>query len=71
MKVLISSLDNIEYSESIEMTDLSHHQGKFSMRCVMGDDWLQRLNSPFDFLPSLVRSEGNLMFVVFELENQA
>ena len=43
------------------------------MRCVMGDDWLQRVNScaVLAFKPRLVRFSGDAVFVVWDTERQA
>ena len=47
MKILISSLDSDTSDQEIEVAELNFDRlnGNFWMRCVMGDDWLQRVNS--------------------------
>lgn len=43
------------------------------MRCVMDDDWLQRVNScaRLEFILKIVRPFGDTLFVVFESDDQA
>lgn len=75
MKVLISSLDNAVLDLVIEVTGLSfdHPTGNFWMRYVMGDDWLQRVesSSALASTPRLVRFFEDAVFVVWENQHQA
>ncbi len=72
MKVLISSLDDTDFTDEIEVRDISYSKsdGKFSMPIIRGDDWFQRLTSDLPFIPSIVRTDNNIMFVVFDNTEQ-
>lgn len=75
MKVLISTLDDKNYDEEVEVSHLNYERegDNFWMPCVMGDDWLQRINSShaLDAKPSVVRIEERIGFVVFASKNEA
>lgn len=75
MRVLISSLSTEAIERDIEVGELNFEQenGNFWMRCVIGDDWLQRVNSSarLEFVPKLVRHSSKVTFVVYETEGQA
>ena len=75
MRVLISSLSAVAREREVEVGELNFEQdkGNFWMQCVMGDDWLQRVNSSarLEFPPKFVRNSANVAFVVFETEFQA
>ena len=69
MKVLISSIEDKTYATETEVHELNYDREKehFWMRCVMGDDWFQRVTSSFDFSPQAVRFADRIAFVVFKL----
>lgn len=75
MRVLISSLSAVAKEREVEVGELNFEQdkGNFWIQCVMGDDWLQRVNSSarLEFPPKLVRYSANVAFVVFETECEA
>lgn len=72
VKILISSIEDQAYATEIEVGELHYDREKehFSMQCVMGDDWFQRVTSPFDFSPQAVRFADRVTFVVFSLTNE-
>lgn len=75
MKVLISSLDSSSSDCEVEISELNfeREKGNFWMRCVMGNDWLQRINSSatLGFSPRVVRFTDSVVFVVYETGGQA
>ena len=73
MKVLLSSIED-QTSESVAVVseiNYDREKGHFWMRCVMGDDWFQRVTSPPEHKPRIVRAADNLMFVVFDLQSES
>lgn len=72
MNILISSLDDVEFTDDMKVRDISYSKSdlQFTMPIVMGDDWFQRLKSNFAFHPLVVRFDKNTMFVVFENSSQ-
>jgi hypothetical protein len=73
MKVLISSLEDQKHEGEVEVSELNYEREKgcFWMRCVMGDDWFQRVNSSLPSKPRLVRIVDRIIFVVFNLQSEA
>ncbi len=73
MKVLISSLEDQAHESEVEVDELTYdrEKGCFWMRCVMGDDWFQRVTSSLPFKPRLVRIIDRIIFVVFNLQSEA
>ncbi|MEZ5593549.1 MAG: hypothetical protein R3F53_23725 [Gammaproteobacteria bacterium] len=69
LKVLVSAFEDQSSDRSFEVADLSYDRddNNFSMRCVMGDDWLQRVNSKYEceLKPQIVRFSDNVVFIVF------
>ncbi|MCF8037903.1 MAG: hypothetical protein K9K79_01170 [Desulfohalobiaceae bacterium] len=74
MKVLISSLGNNDSNREVVVGELNFEPEKnnFWMRCVMGDDWFQRVNSCaiLDFSPRVVRLSEHAIFIVYETAGQ-
>ena len=74
MKILISTLDDQSSEREVEVGELNYEreEGNFWMRCVMGDDWFQRVNScaSLDFTPKAVRFSSDISFVVFDNGSQ-
>lgn len=70
MKVLISSMEAPALEIEANVSDLNYDQekGYFWMRCVMGDDWLQRVTSSLSCPPRIVRTTDKVMFVLFDHE---
>ena len=70
MRILISSLDGSSTDLEAEVGELRYESdnGNFWMPCVMGDDWLQRVNScaRLETSPRIVRSSDSTMFVVYD-----
>jgi len=73
MKILISSLEAPIDESEFEIDELNYdrEKGCFWMRCVMGDDWFQRVTSSLPYKPLLVRFVDRLIFVVFSLQSEA
>lgn len=72
MKILISSLEDPTDESEVEVFELNYdlEKGSFWMRCVMGDDFFQRVTSSLPYKPLLVRVVDRLIFVVFNLQSE-
>lgn len=73
MKALISSLEDQTRESEVEVSELNYdrEKGCFWMRCVMGDDWFQRVTSSLPSKPRHVRIVDKIIFVVFNLQSDA
>lgn len=72
MKLIIVSLDeNTEVELSLGDLNYDAASGQFWMRCVMGDDWFQRVTSGLKFRPHYVRFVNEVAFVVFDQREQS
>ena len=73
MKVLISSIEDQTRESEAVVDELNYEadKGHFWMRCVMGDDWFQRVTSFLPHRPRIVRTADKLMFVVFDLQSES
>lgn len=72
MKVLISSLEDENFTKEYEVEELNYNPEKadFWMPLVIGDDWFQRVTSTFSFAPEVVRFSGRVCFVVFSKNDE-
>lgn len=72
MKILISSIEDQVYKTEVEVSELNYDPStkQFWMRCVMGDDWFQRVTSAFDFGPKVVRFSNEICFLAFDLTSE-
>ncbi len=73
MKVLISSIEDQTRESEAVVSELNYDpdKGQFWMRCVMGDDWFQRVTSFLPHRPRIVRTADKFMFVVFDLQSES
>lgn len=72
MTLIIVSLDeNTEVERGLGDLDYDRDSGQFWMRCVMGDDWFQRVTSSLKFRPRYVRFVKDAAFVVFDQREQS
>lgn len=74
MKVLISALDSSAEDLETAVPERLHfdqESNQFWLRCVMGDDWFQRVTSRLKFRPRLVRYSEDTIFIVFEAGSEA
>jgi len=73
MKILVSSLEDQAHESEVEVSELNYDRENnlFYMRCVMGDDWFQRVTSSLPFAPLVVRFVDRIAFVVFSLHSDA
>ena len=53
-----------ELDYCVDSLNYDKDKGTFWMRCVQGDDWLQRVTSDLPFRPQLVRVTDRVAFVV-------
>lgn len=72
MKVLISSLEELSFEKEILVGELNYDTEKlyFWMRLVMGDDWLQKVTSTFNFIPPIIRFSDQVCFIVCNTNKQ-
>lgn len=75
MRVLISALDDENYDVKLEVSQLNYTpaDNNFWMPLLMGDDWLQRVNSShiLKIRPCIVRIEDKIGFIVFSNRSDA
>jgi hypothetical protein len=72
MTLIIVSLDeNTEVELSLGDLNYDADSGQFWMRCVMGDDWFQRVTSRLEFRPRYVRFVNGVAIVVFDQRVQS
>lgn len=72
MKILISSLEDEKLKMETNVKELNYKpaDNSFWMRLVMGDDWLQRVSSSFEFSPKIVRYSENICFIACEKNDE-
>ncbi|MGZ3578228.1 MAG: hypothetical protein ACXU98_04335 [Syntrophales bacterium] len=75
MKVAISSLDDKNNEDEIDVSELNYdyENNNFWMHRIWGDDWFQRVNSSLSikFVPRVVRFSNNVAFVVFDSTSES
>ncbi len=67
MQVIVACVDDesCDFRTHVHQMDYEKASNNFSMPRPIGDDWLQRINHVPSHPPVLVRTQGEIMFVVF------
>lgn len=72
MKLLVACLEDKEFEFRADgVPSYSEEWPYFWMRCVMGDDWLQRVSFQGKAPPLAVRTLDDCMFVLFQERQDA
>ncbi len=73
MKVLVACVEDKMFEYRGECGELNHSPSwpYFWMRCVMGDDWFQRVNCEVQTPPIEVKQIDSLQFVLYQSRQDA
>ncbi|MCX7110098.1 MAG: hypothetical protein WCI11_10475 [Candidatus Methylumidiphilus sp.] len=73
MKVLVACIDDREFEVLVDVHELCYDRASnhFSMPCVMGDDWFQRVNCGLELNPIDVRYIDRSAFVLLGKRDEA